>query len=506
MQAELRQARQRFVASWAKRIEELATLAAAAHNAAAREDLARAAHRLVGAAGLVGFSTLSERAKELETAARAADAAVPALEARLAGLREAYAADEAAAPDWVDMGGDANRPPPLSLVIAEDDDGQRVALTRFLESAGHSVTAVSRGDEVLAVVRRLKPAILVLDVQLPGIDGYTVCRQVKADPSLAAVGVVFMTAAISTDDRLAGLLLGADDYIEKPVDLAEVGLRLSTVAQRRAQAESQPPKLAAGELSYADFVARTTERLQQTPGALVLLRMPAEVGLRVATWLTGEMRHGDLLGRYRDDLRILFLPGLIGRTATRHVGDIVARLAASRLPVSSGVASSDTPGARTLPSLLQDADASLAASTVATPMPPPLAIAVTVDEAVPVMLRRRSVLIADDDEGTRLLAVRPLTRAGIHFRTAADGREALDLMTTEVPEVLVLDLSMPNVDGLGVLEALERSDAPRPRVIVISANREEDDVRKALAMGADDYVVKPFNPLMLLARVKRLMH
>jgi len=114
--------------------------------------------------------------------------------------------------------------------------------------------------------------------------------------------------------------------------------------------------------------------------------------------------------------------------------------------------------------------------------------------------------VADDDEGTRLLAVRPLSRDGLHCRTAADGREALERLAEEVPEVLVLDLSMPNLDGLGVLAALARRPPPRPRVIVVSANRQEDDVRKALALGAEDYVVKPFNPLMLLTRVRRLMH
>ena len=82
---------------------------------------------------------------------------------------------------------------------------------------------------------------------------------------------------------------------------------------------------------------------------------------------------------------------------------------------------------------------------------------------------------------------------------------ALDQMAQELPDVLVLDLSMPRVDGLQVLEEMRRRGGLRPYTIVISANRQEDDVRRALALGADDYVVKPFNPLTLLARVRRLL-
>jgi two-component system cell cycle response regulator len=496
MRAELRRARQRFVGTFPKRCEELALLARAATDAATRDEFARAVHRLVGAAGLVGFKELSRLASTLEQDAKAGTSTAADLATRLEGLRDAYARDDASPPDWVGQE-DPTRPPSLTLVIAEDDDVQRQAMTRFLEASGHAVTGVARGDEVLAVVRRQLPGILVLDVQLPGLDGYAVCRQVKSDPALAAVAVVFVTAAITTDDRLAGLLLGADDYVEKPVDLAELGTRLSLVAERRARAASQPQRIAVGELAYPDFVSRASDTLQQSGGAVVLLRMPADMGLRVATWLVGELRRDDLLGRYRDDLRVLLLPGLLPRTAARHVADIVARLAAAGLPVSMGMAVTERPGERSFSALLQEADGQLAAAASgAAPAP-------GVPGAAPPV--RRSVLVADDDEMTRRIAERPLTHAGYTCRMAVDGQHALDEVLREPPDVLVLDLSMPRLDGLQVLEAMRQHGGPRPRVVVISANRQEDDVRKALALGADDYVVKPFNPLTLLARVRRVM-
>lgn len=497
MRAELRRARQRFVGTFPKRCTELVQLAQSAADAAAREEFARAVHRLVGAAGLVGFKDLSRLAAALEQDARAESSTPDHLAARLDGLREAYASDEATPPDWAGED-EPTRPPALTIVVAEDDDMQRQAMTRFLEASGHVVTGVARGDEVLAVVRRQQPGVLVLDVQLPGLDGYAVCRQVKADPTLVGVAVVFVTAAITTDARLTGLLLGADDYVEKPVDLTELGTRLTLAAERHARAASEPQRLAVGEVAYPDFVSRASDTLQQAGGAVVLLRMPADMGLRVATWLVGELRRDDLLGRYRDDLRVLLLPGLLSRTAARHVSDIVARLDAAGLPVSVGMAVAERPAERTFSSLLQEADGQLAVAASGTAEGDKGGAG----SAPPV---RRSVLVADDDEMTRRIAERPLSHAGYACRMAVDGQHALDEVLREPPDVLVLDLSMPRLDGLQVLEAMRVHDGPRPRVVVISANRQEDDVRKALALGADDYVVKPFNPLTLLARVRRLM-
>lgn len=501
MRNELRQARQRFVGTFARRCDELVHLARNGNGDGPHDELARAVHRLVGAAGLVGFLEVSKRASELEQLAKTAAAPVDTLLSRLETLREAYTRDEASPPDWAAQEDDLSRPAPLRLVLAEDDDLQRQTLTRFLEAAGHVVTGVARGDEVLAAVKAHKPAILILDIQLPGLDGYAICRQVKADPALTSVAVVFVTAAISTDDRLAGLLLGADDYVEKPVDLPELMKRLSAVAERRSKGELDPRRLAPGELSYPDFVARVGDMLPLMGGALVLLRMPADMGLPVATWLVGELRRDDLLARYRDDLRMLFLPGLRARTAERHVADIVGRLESAGLPVTSGFGVAERPGERSLATLLQEADSRLTLAPTPTVTP----AAAQAQAPADVHPQRQRVLIADDDEMTRRLAERPLQRAGFECWTVEDGQYALDQMAQELPDVLVLDLSMPRVDGLQVLEEMRRRGGLRPYTIVISANRQEDDVRRALALGADDYVVKPFNPLTLLARVRRLL-
>ncbi len=110
------------------------------------------------------------------------------------------------------------------------------------------------------------------------------------------------------------------------------------------------------------------------------------------------------------------------------------------------------------------------------------------------------VLVIEDDADFRGLVVRVLTDAGYDVTEESGGRTGLAAARAGDPEVILLDLSMPDVDGLQVLDALRR-DAPLPAIIVLSAHHLESDVVRALGRGADDYITKPFSPADLLARV-----
>lgn len=111
-----------------------------------------------------------------------------------------------------------------------------------------------------------------------------------------------------------------------------------------------------------------------------------------------------------------------------------------------------------------------------------------------------SVLLIEDDDDFRDLLTRVLTDAGYAVTGASGGREGLAMARAMDPGVILLDLSMPDMDGWQVLDALRR-DAPLPAIIVLSAYQREADVERALGRGADDYITKPFSPGDLLARV-----
>ncbi|MFO1008834.1 MAG: diguanylate cyclase [Planctomycetota bacterium] len=113
------------------------------------------------------------------------------------------------------------------------------------------------------------------------------------------------------------------------------------------------------------------------------------------------------------------------------------------------------------------------------------------------------VLVVDDDEKLARLVALHLTRAGYHVTTATDGNEALRLAMTESPQIVVTDWMMPELNGLELCHSLRRTDVGRKTyVLLLTAREDEDRIVDAFNAGVDDYVTKPFNPKILLARVQ----
>lgn len=116
------------------------------------------------------------------------------------------------------------------------------------------------------------------------------------------------------------------------------------------------------------------------------------------------------------------------------------------------------------------------------------------------------VVIADDDELLVKLLTHKLSQKGIEVASAYDGESGLELISTVQPDLVILDGMMPGMDGLEVLKRLKRDeDTKNIPVIFLSARKMEEDIVTGLNFGADDYLVKPFMPEELFARIKRLL-
>ncbi len=139
---------------------------------------------------------------------------------------------------------------PQNVLLAEDDRAIRHALERALILEGYQVTAVADGVEALAQAHRTPPDVLVLDVMMPGIDGLQVCRVLRAEGDRTPI--LMLTALVETQDRIAGLDAGADDYVVKPFDVEEVFARLRALLRRTSPDGMAPvgaaPKAVAPEL------------------------------------------------------------------------------------------------------------------------------------------------------------------------------------------------------------------------------------------------------------------
>jgi DNA-binding response OmpR family regulator len=111
------------------------------------------------------------------------------------------------------------------------------------------------------------------------------------------------------------------------------------------------------------------------------------------------------------------------------------------------------------------------------------------------------ILVADDDEVVRAVAVRALEKAGYRVLKSTDGLETLRVLKRSGPALVVLDIGMPGLDGKAVMRIVRSMGASAPTVVFLTALDDEDSRREGLELGAADYITKPFTPADLVARV-----
>ena len=131
-------------------------------------------------------------------------------------------------------------PAAAERVLVVDDEPDIVALVAYhLTKAGYRVSTSASGPDALAAARRDRPALIVLDLMLPGMSGFDVLEELRADPSTQSIAVLMLTARKDEPDRIRGLSLGADDYLTKPFSPPELVLRVGAILRRVNLAQQQ---------------------------------------------------------------------------------------------------------------------------------------------------------------------------------------------------------------------------------------------------------------------------
>ena len=122
------------------------------------------------------------------------------------------------------------------VLVVDDQYASRLIIEDLLMAGGHTVLSADSGPAGLALADEFKPDVILLDVLMPGLDGFEVCRRLKSRPETALIPVVLLTSLEGRSDRLQGLAAGADDFLSKPIDEAELSLRVrSSVVRSRLQ-------------------------------------------------------------------------------------------------------------------------------------------------------------------------------------------------------------------------------------------------------------------------------
>ncbi len=127
-----------------------------------------------------------------------------------------------------------------TILIIEDDTDIRQLLHFNLQAEGFSVLEAANGKDGLEMARRHKPSLILLDVMLPLLDGFGVCKELGRDPVMSAIPILMLTARGEEVDRIVGLELGADDYVVKPFSMRELLLRIRAILRRHSTEREQP--------------------------------------------------------------------------------------------------------------------------------------------------------------------------------------------------------------------------------------------------------------------------
>src|SRR6266446_9917207 len=172
------------------------------------------------------------------------------------------------------------------VLVVEDEQDVAELIRYNLTREGYEVVVASNGADALKTARELLPAVILLDIMVPQLNGWEVCRRLKQEADTSGIPVIMVTGRVEEGDKVLGFELGADDYVTKPFSPRELGARIRAVARRRVGAEEDPKRalVKAGELEidrYRFEVRMKGRAVELTPKECELLAVLAGTPGRV---------------------------------------------------------------------------------------------------------------------------------------------------------------------------------------------------------------------------------
>ena len=176
-----------------------------------------------------------------------------------------------------------------NILIIEDDTIVARTIERCLRSNEYRLQVANTGVAGLRAARRKIPDLVLLDVMMPGMDGYTVCKEMREDAFLKEVPIIFLTARGKIEDRIIGLSVGADDYLPKPFNLDELLLRVKAILRRTSPPKKQSEQM---EAEVSGSSTRKTRPLNQ-PEVDPIIRI-GEYSLNTRTYEFSSPKKGKI--------------------------------------------------------------------------------------------------------------------------------------------------------------------------------------------------------------------
>lgn len=471
------------------------------------ETVRRMGRVLIGWAGAEGL-------KEVEEVSSAVFRAEPKM------LLEAGLALKTLLEEIVEELGPADSERFVVLAVEENPD-DALLLEVALAAKGRALHVVPTVAAAEAVLKKEEVALLVLDLRLPDGDGRTLLVRAREEERYRDLTILVVSGVENPETRSECLALGATEFFSKPVDPLAVGSAASSAlhqeAKRRFNARSDPLTHLLSRRSVRELWDRWTF---PTPSSIGLVGIDAFQALEerfaheVADSVVASVGHlirdlttrGCVAARWEESRFLVLGPGLPAAVAADLLWSILTGVRGLehgdpdgetfRVTASAGVA--EISAGSTFDDAVAEAGARLDEAMESGGNT--LADTPGASDAV-------SVLVAEDDPLSAAILIHRLEKEGFSVLHYPDGALALEGALSHRVSMAILDVKMPGMDGFELLERLRKvpSYYSLPIMMLTSMGREED-IERGFALGADDYMVKPFSPVEVLARVRRLLN
>jgi two-component system, cell cycle response regulator len=468
----------------------------------------RIAHGLSSSAGVFGFEEVARAALLAETTSN--------------GLMQVYLDDLIRAIDKSIDTEDTNK---AKILLIEPDADHASLLELSLGESDREILVAATAAQAEDILQRESVALIILELDLPDTDGRNLLMRLRARSRTAATPVLVLSAWSSPQIQTECLALGANAFYEEPYDPATLSSSVSVWLQRSISVDSKdaltglPDRVALAEIyerlrSFYNFardplcVAVLDFDHFATLNDIYGFTTGDQVLRRAAELIRKMLRPSDFLARWEGQRFVLLLSSTSLQAASevldgalqavRHETFQGADEQAFRASFSAGV-SEITSNRSTLERAVSETETILKEAKqsgrgrVFTPH----------TERTPV---KEKVLLVEDDEVISKLLMYRLEREGIDVVHYDNGARAFAEAHEHEPDLVLLDVRLPGMDGFELLSRLRRipSYAKVP-IMMLTAMGSEYDMVRGFEIGADDYVLKPFSPLELVARLRRLL-
>jgi len=442
------------------------------------------------------------------------------------------------------------------VVLAVDDNEQNLQLLEeYLWSWGYDVVLARDGREAVELYPRHNPSIIVLDVMMPNMDGYEACRLIKSSPAGRTIPILMLTALTGTDDKIAALEAGADDFLNKPINRDELRTRIRSLIRIRnlrkeldssesiimtltGALESKDARTSGHVHRVAAYAAHLCDKLGFSPDEKEIVIKGAllhDVGMIGVPdhLLTTSPATDEERGRVADHTRMgasildpmitfrQFVPIVRSHHERWDGGGYPDGLRGDEIPLEAQIVAiadrfdeihheSNLTEAEAMAQVVAEAERGVFSPELVrfftTALDEDEPKAVTSKHMLPRLPLKARLLCIDDNDMNRELVASTLSGANMELRMTHTGAEAFEVLDREGADVVLLDLLAGEAEATSTLRAL-RAD-PRWEflpVVVLTSHRNNGMRQEAIVAGADDFIHYPLNRLELVTRIHSLL-